>query len=111
MPLYIIVHHYLDPNQPWENDWLDKNDQNPLLLDYIFTKPILAQACESERIAGNRVFIHCCKYKSSPRIVCASALISAVDLSENQVLFSNHQTLNLTPPISANQGQIHYYYS
>jgi hypothetical protein len=109
MALYIIVHHRLDSKQPWQNDWLDKNVPNSSLLDYIVTTSTLAQACENERIAGNRVFIHRCKYKSSPRIICASALVSAVDLSAKKVSFINHQILNLVPPIKANQGQNSYF--
>jgi hypothetical protein len=103
MDLYILVHHRLDPNQPWQNDWLDKNVPNSSLLDYILTTQTLAQACNVERIKGNRVFIHRCKYKSSPRVICTSALVSAVCLSQNKVSFSNHQTLNLVPPIKANR--------
>jgi hypothetical protein len=110
MALYILVHHRLDPKQPWQNDWLDKNVPNSSFLDYIVTTSTLAKACDIERIAGNRVFIHRCKYKSSPRIICASALISAVCLLQNKVSFIDHQTLNLVPPIQANQGQIHYVY-
>ena len=108
MNLYILVHHQSDPSQPWKNDWLDRNAQDPALLEYIFTKPSLAQACEAERLAGNQVFIHRCGYKSAARVICASALVSTVDLVLNRVTFSNHQPLQQAPPIRAAQGQISY---
>jgi len=109
MALYILVHHKHDPRQPWKNNWLDATSPDPSVLEYIFTKPELAQKCEIERAAGNRVFIHRCAHKSSPRIICTSAEISSVDLSLNKVTFENHQIIHKTPPRRANQGQISYF--
>lgn len=106
--LYILVHHKSDPNQPWQNDWLDRNVQDPALLEYIFTKPLLAQACEAERSAGNRVFIHRCRYKTADRVICASAIVYSVDPALNRVTFSEHLPLQQVPPIRAAQGQISY---
>ena len=108
MRLYILVHHKLNPSQPWQNGWLDGHLANPAFLDYIFTKPALAQECEAERVAGNAVFIHRTRYKSSQRIICAEANIASVDLLTNRVSFSNHQPLNDPPIFKASQGQIWY---
>ena len=108
MALYILVHHCSDPSQPWQNSWLDANAQDPELLEYIFTKLTLAQACETERLAGNLVFIHRCSYKSAPRVICAPAHVSSVDLALSKVTFSQHQPLQNVPPVQAVQGQISY---
>lgn len=108
MALYVLVHHKSDPSQPWQNRWLDHSAPDPAFLEYIFTKPSLAQACEAERVAGNRFFIHRCSYKAASRVICASALVASVDLSLNKVTFTGHQLLHQVPPVQANQGQISY---
>ena len=108
MDLFVLVHHQKDLKQPWKNNWLDANLSDPSELEYIYTKHSLAMACEAERLAGKRVFIHRCSYKSSPRVICASVDIATVDLVQNKVVFVNHVVTSETPPIQANQGQISY---
>jgi hypothetical protein len=108
MSLYIIVRHQRDPDQPWKNDWLDSAKSDPALLDYIFTTPQLAALCDAERRNQNEVFVHRCQFQNSPRIVCCSARVAAVNLVTNPVTFSNHAGINLAPRMRANQGQIHY---
>lgn len=105
MALYIIIRHAQNPDQRWENRWLDARR-----IDYIHTKATLADLCEIERLANRYVYIHRCGYKNDPREIVGKAKIKSVDLTENKVTFCDHQNLADEPPIRANQNQIYYFH-
>ena len=108
MSLYVLVHHRSQPDPPYDNDWLDRDEPNPWMLAYIFTKPYLARACELERLAGNRVYIHRCKFGPADRRICANAAVVHVDLVSDRVTFGQHRSMDVDPPRRAKRGQISY---
>ena len=102
--LYIIVRHIKD-KQVWANSWIDENT-----LGAITTTKELAKICELEKGSENTIAVYRCEYSGSPAIICGEAEIDKVDTTINYVSFKNYNIRNYSPPLTAQQGQTHYFY-
>lgn len=102
MALYVVLHHRLDPVQPWANAWLD--DER---IDAIQTTLAIARAAE----AAGGVFVHRCAWGSKPaQIVCEARVLSVqvIDRSSALVRFAPTRTMSAPPPITVSRGQSSY---
>jgi cobalamin biosynthesis Mg chelatase CobN len=106
MPLYVVVHHRRDENQPWVNAWLD--DQ---LIEAIQTTKEIGKLCRQAKERGERVFVHRCGWLENSPVICCSAEVDGVDhidKTTSLVRFNAPQALNQLPPSTPIQGQNFY---
>ncbi|MDR3460004.1 MAG: hypothetical protein P4N60_21465 [Verrucomicrobiae bacterium] len=106
MPLYVVVHHQRDENQPWINAWL--NDQ---LIEAIQTTKEIGKHCREAKQHSERVFVHRCGWGEMPPVICCSAEVESVaeiDRASVLVRFTNVMAANDFPPKSPIKGQNFY---
>lgn len=106
MPFYIVLHHRDDKEQPWVNAWLDDTT-----IEAIQTTRDIGQKCAKIKANGDRVFVHRCRYRDNPPVICCSvsvADVSAIDNSTTLVTFSNPIPTNDEPPIAPVKHQNSY---
>lgn len=106
MKLYLVVHHQLDPSQPWRNSWID--DQR---LNAIQTTKDIGYMCKAAQRLGDSVLIHRCQWGDNAHAICCSVRVLRVDFIDSStalVRFTDARPLRLTPPISPIPGQNFY---
>jgi hypothetical protein len=106
MPLYVVVHHRKDENQPWVNAWL--SDQ---LIEAIQTTTEIGDLCREAKRLRERVLVHRCGWgELSPTICCSAEVeeVNGIDKSTALVRFTSVTPLNGTPPRSPVRGQNYY---
>ncbi len=106
MGLYLVVHHRLDPNQSWSNEWID--DQR---LQTILTTPEVGELCARAQQHGQEVFVHRCEWGGVPPTVCCKVKVASVKLVDERnrmVSFSDILTMNQPPPGRPMRGQNSY---
>jgi len=106
MPLYIVVHHRGDPNQPWVNSWLDDHR-----LEAIQTTTQVADLCKDALAQDKSVFVHRCASGSNALTICCSLKVDAVNQIVSStwlVKFKDQKPLNLLPPVQPARGQNSY---
>ena len=107
MPLYVVVHHQQDPDQPWKNSWLDDE-----LLDAIQTTKQVADACRDALAKNQTVFVHRCAFGNDLPTICCALKVDTVDKvisSTWLVKFKDQQPQHLSPPIQPGRGQNSYF--
>ena len=108
MPLYVVLHHRDDQEQPWVNAWLDET-----AIEAIQTTKEIGQKCWKIKASRERVFVHRCGHGEHPPVICCSvnvAEVSAIDNSTVLVTFSNPVPVNKEPPLSPVKHQNFYEY-
>jgi hypothetical protein len=106
MPLYLVVHHRRDPDQPWVNGWLDDD-----CLEAIQTTRQVADLCNDALGKDHTVFVHRCAFASNVPTICCSLKIDAVDKIVSStwlVKFKDQTPQSLFPPTQPARGQNWY---
>jgi hypothetical protein len=108
--LYLVVRHRKNPQQPFQNIWLDDE-----LLTSIQTTLEISELCRKEKEANYRVFIHRCSYEDChedcPPIICCS--VNVMDVAEIGgwiiVEFGDQTLVNSVPTVQPIRHQNYYF--
>ena len=106
MPLYVVLHHPNDPNQTWNNEWLDERR----IASFTSTAHI-GELCEQAKQRGTPVRVHRCAYSNTPATISCSAIVKEVHpLPGNGafVRFTHAPATDQIPPIKPHPGQNFY---
>jgi hypothetical protein len=104
--LYLVVRHRQNPQQPFQNIWLD--DER---LASIQTTLEISELCKKEKDLNQQVYIHRCGYENHSPIICCSAHVA--DVAEiggwNIVEFEDQTLLNSMPTVQPIRHQNYYF--
>ena len=106
MPLYIVLHHQKDANQPWVNAWLSDD-----LIHAIQTTNDIGELCRSAKSRNERVFVHRCRWGESAPIVCCSVDVDTIEPIDKRtvlVTFTGPSIQDCDPPRQPVRGQNFY---
>lgn len=102
MALYVVVRHPGNPDQRWNNEWLDYSR-----LVTLETTPEIGRRCELARRRGERIFIHRSGWREHERRVCCSVRVKEVEPGERdswRVHLDDERLLDETPPRRVGAG-------
>jgi hypothetical protein len=107
MDLYIVVHHKVDPERPWPNEWLDDDR-----LSVITTTTEIGTLCNEARRRQERVFVHRCAWGSFAPTICCSVEVERVDVIDRRtslVTFVDAAVVGRPPPQMPGRGTNYYF--
>jgi hypothetical protein len=106
MPLFVVLHHRQDPDQPWANEWIDDE-----AVSAITTTAQIGKLAEESKNRCERVFVHRCAYGGNPATISCSVEVQAVHHlpgGGSLVRFCHANHLNDIPTVSPVRGQNFY---
>ena len=104
MAFIIVLHHPLDPHQPWANAWEPGSDHR---IQAITTTAAIGRRADSE----GRVFVHRCGFDSLPPAVVAEAKVTGATPIDRSSWFVTIETMtdrNTPPPAKPTLGTFSY---
>ncbi len=105
--MHIVVHHRRDPQQPYDNAWLDDN-----ILYAVTTPNAVANLLRVEQRSRCRVYVHRCALGLEiNHVICCSLevdQIRRINKRESYVTFTNATLLDDPPSITPMPGQNYY---